>query len=128
MPGILQTADYARAVERPYLPTDTPADVEKRVSLRMQRSAVLTRKYSPAQAEFILHEAALHTIIGSRAIMRGQSMHLADMSTRDNVSVRLLPFTAGHPGHTVATPYIIIDFPTESREPSVVSPKQRQGP
>ncbi|MEU6562704.1 DUF5753 domain-containing protein [Nocardia nova] len=120
VPGILQTADYARAIEQPYRPTDTADDVENRVALRMQRAAVLTRQYNPARADFVLHENVLHTIVGSPTVMAGMCWHLADMSTRDNVSIRILPFTAGHPGHTVPTPYIVIDFPPESREPSVI--------
>ncbi|MFI6366383.1 helix-turn-helix domain-containing protein [Nocardia sp. NPDC050630] len=120
VPGILQTPDYARAIEQPYRPTDTPADVETRVALRMQRAAVLTRRYKPARAEFVLHENVLHTVVGSRDVMAGVCRHLADMSTRENVSIRIVPYMAGNPTHTVPTPYIIIDFPPESREPSVV--------
>lgn len=119
-PGLLQTADYARAIERPYRPEDTPADVEKRVALRMQRAAVLTRRYKPARATFILHENVLNTIVGSRAVMAGLCRHLLDMGARENVSIRILPCAAGYPTHAVPTPYIIIDFPPESREPSVV--------
>jgi hypothetical protein len=50
---------------------------------------------------------------------------MADMSTRSNVTVRILPFAAGFPweGKPVL-PYIILDFPADSRgiqtEPPVV--------
>jgi transcriptional regulator with XRE-family HTH domain len=120
IPGILQTAAYARAIERPFRPADTEDDVANRVALRMQRSSVLTRQYKPAQGDFVISESVLHTVVGSDDVMSEQSRHLADMSTRENIRIRILPFTAGHPGHTVATPYIIMDFPKQSREPSVV--------
>ncbi|WP_433731974.1 helix-turn-helix domain-containing protein [Nocardia sp. CA-129566] len=123
VPGLLQTKDYATAVEGPIRPTDTAADIERRITLRLERSVILTRHHSPVRAEFILHENVLHTIVGSPRAMALQCRHIADMSTRANVTVRILPQAAGHPGQSVATPYIILDFPLDSRgatEPSVV--------
>ncbi len=125
IPGLLQVADYARAIERPYLPNDTQEDVERRVALRLRRAAILTRRSNPVKAEFVVHEGVLHTIVGSRAVMAAQHRHMADMSTRPNVTVRVLPFTAGFPGDCVPVlPYIILDFsvygPGAGAEPPVV--------
>ncbi|MGW4719234.1 helix-turn-helix domain-containing protein [Nocardia sp. NPDC004260] len=123
MPGLLQAKDYATAIEGPISPAETAADIERRVILRLQRSAILTRHYSPVQAEFLLHQSVLHTIVGSPRTMALQLRHTADLGTRENVTVRILPYSAGHPGRHVATPYIVLDFPRDARgyvEPSVV--------
>ncbi|MEU1962260.1 helix-turn-helix transcriptional regulator [Nocardia sp. NPDC019304] len=125
VPGLLQSSEYVKAVERPFLPGDTQEDVDSRVALRLQRAAILTRQRSPISAEFVLHESVLHTIVGSPAVMAGCLRHVADMSTLANVFVRILPFTAGFPWDgTPVLPYIILDFPAGSggfgAEPSVV--------
>ncbi|MEV2218887.1 helix-turn-helix transcriptional regulator [Nocardia vinacea] len=125
VPGLFQLVEYARAIERPFLPDDTPEDIERRVEARLRRAAILTRQHNPIAADFILHECVLHTVIGSREIMAAQLRHIADMSTRPNITVRILPFAAGFPGQvTPVLPYIILDFPTDSRsfgtEPPVV--------
>lgn len=119
IPGLLQTAEYARAIERPrpQEPRDTPEDLERRVELRLRRTAILTRQRNPTTAEFIVHEGALHTAVGSPSVMAAQCRHMADMSTRANITIRILPFIAGFPGDwNPVLPYIILDFPASSRE------------
>ncbi|MGY4098651.1 helix-turn-helix domain-containing protein [Nocardia sp. R16R-3T] len=125
VPGLFQLVDYARAIEQPFLPGDTPADLERRVEVRLRRTAILTRQHKPIAAEFILHECVLHTVVGSRAVMATQLRHIADMSTRSHITVRILPFAAGFPGNAVPVlPYTILDFPADSRsfgtEPPIV--------
>lgn len=121
IPGILQIANYARAIERPVLPGDTPEDVESRVAVRVRRKVLLTRQRRAVPAEFLLHESVLHTIVGSREVMAAQLRHIADLSTYPGVTVRILPFMAGFPGDAIPVlPYIILDFPAESAEPSIV--------
>lgn len=121
IPGILQIASYARAIERPVLPGDTPEDVERRVAVRVRRKVLLTRQRRAVPAEFLLHESVLHTVVGSREVMAAQLRHIADLSTCPQVTVRILPFAAGFPGDAIPVlPYIILDFPVESSEPSIV--------
>ncbi|MFG3619780.1 helix-turn-helix domain-containing protein [Nocardia sp. NPDC047654] len=123
IPGLLQTKGYATAVEGPMRSDETEGDIAQRVSLRLQRSVILTRPRSPVRAEFILHQSVLHTIVDSPRTMSAELRHLADMSTLENVTVRILPYSAGYPGHVVATPYIILDFPPDGRgytEPPIV--------
>ncbi len=132
VPGLLQVADYARAIERPYFPDDTQEDIERRVALRLRRSAILTRRSSPMKAEFVVHEGVLHTSVGSPAVMAAQQRHMAHVSTLPNVTVRILPFTAGFPGDCVPVlPYIILDFPVDGPgtgvEPPVVYAENNTG-
>ncbi|MQY23462.1 helix-turn-helix domain-containing protein [Nocardia macrotermitis] len=125
VPGLLQTLRYAKAVEHQYLPDETPEDVQRRVDLRIRRASILTRQRSPASAEFILTESVLHTVVGSHAVMAEQLRHIADLSTRANLTVRVLPFSASIPAGGIAVPpYIILEFPADSprfqAEPPIV--------
>ncbi|WP_040781751.1 helix-turn-helix domain-containing protein [Nocardia pneumoniae] len=118
IPGLLQTPDYARSVGASASTGISAEETDRLVDRRIQRSAILTRRHKPMRAEFLLHESVLRTVVGCDRIMSAQCRHLADMSTLDNVSIRVVPFTAGFPGGLAIPPYIIIDFP--GREPSVV--------
>jgi transcriptional regulator with XRE-family HTH domain len=122
VPGLLQVADYIRAIEQPYFESDTPEDVEQRVTFRLRRSAILTRPKQPIKLDAVLTETVLSTLVGSGHTMALQMRHLADMSTRANVNIRILPFSAGLPAKSIPTPYTIMDFPPhESKgEPPVV--------
>ncbi|MCP2276368.1 helix-turn-helix domain-containing protein [Nocardia amikacinitolerans] len=117
IPGLLQTAGYARRAVASPGPC-TPEEMDRRVALRMKRSTILTRRHKPLRAEFLLHESVLRTVVESERTMAEQLRHIADMGTRDNVSVRVVPFSAGFPAGLAIPPYIIIDFP--QHEPSVV--------
>ncbi|MFE9327311.1 helix-turn-helix domain-containing protein [Nocardia sp. NPDC052278] len=118
IPGLLQTPDYARTLERLHRPDDSLDDINTRVDLRIQRTRILTRQHMPVHAEFVLQENVLYALVGSGQIMGPQLRHIADLSTRDNITIRVLPFTAGLPTGSVIPPHIILDFP--DNEPSVV--------
>ncbi|NKY58512.1 helix-turn-helix domain-containing protein [Nocardia flavorosea] len=128
IPGLLQIAQYSRAIERPLFPSDTPEDLESRVAVRLRRKILLTRKRRALPAEFVLHEAVLHTVVGSHEVMAAQLRHIADIGTYPGVTVHILPFEAGFPGEVVPVlPYVILDFPAESAEPSIVFCEQPIG-
>lgn len=118
MPGLLQTAEYARAIFCAYAPDDPQSEIDKRVELRMQRHTRLMRRRWKVRLEFLLHESVLHTVVGSNRTMAVQCRHIADMSTREDVAVRIVPFTAGIPTGSVIPPFMVLDFPDS--EPSVV--------
>ncbi|PFW99831.1 hypothetical protein CJ469_04865 [Nocardia farcinica] len=123
VPGLLQTADYARALDRLYFPDDTDEESDRRVQLRHRRQKIITRKTNPTILDVVLHESVLHTVVGTAEVMAAQLRHLAGISTRPNVSVRVLPFTAGLPVGTPTGPYIILDFITDRAghtEPAVI--------
>lgn len=124
VPGLLQTADYARALNRLGYPDDTEAEVERRVQLRMQRQAMITRRHHPADVAMVLHESVLHRSVGSAKVMAAQVRHLAELSTRDNVALRILPFTAGVPLGLSTGPFVVLEFGIDGKgqpvEPPVV--------
>ncbi len=105
IPGLLQTAGYARAIMRS---GDVPADeVELRVALRMGRRDVLTRGHKPRLVA-VIGEAALRTQIGGATVMRDQLTWLVTMAEWENVDIRAVPFSAGwHPGLT--GPFVLVE-------------------
>jgi transcriptional regulator with XRE-family HTH domain len=99
IPDLLQTADYARAIAMLSHPGGSDDEIERRVSLRMARQAVLTRP-APAHLWMVVDEAALRRPVGGPVVMRGQFGHLIHMAGRPNVSLQVVPLTAG--GNAVA--------------------------
>jgi transcriptional regulator with XRE-family HTH domain len=96
IPDLLQTADYARAIAVLGHPGRSADEIERRVSLRMARQAVITRA-TPAHLWMVLDEAALRRPVGGPEVMRRQLRHLMDMADRPNVSLQVVPLTtAGH--------------------------------
>lgn len=94
MPGLLQTDGYARTLFSAALPPLSPAEVELRVALRLQRQQVLHRE-GPITYVGYVHEAALRVEFGGVKVMRTQLEHLCDMSEHNNIGVRVIPFKAG---------------------------------
>ncbi|MFE3986026.1 helix-turn-helix domain-containing protein [Nocardia tengchongensis] len=123
VPGLLQTAEYRRAMawtEDPEMPSD---QVEKRVQLAMKRQ---NRLDDPDFAvDIVLMESVLRDQIGGPSVMAGQLQRLAEVSeSAAKISVRVVPFTAsGHLGSLVGS-FALLGFPklpaTGLVEPPVV--------
>ncbi|GAA3211226.1 helix-turn-helix domain-containing protein [Actinocorallia longicatena] len=115
--GLMQTEDYARAVIRVGNSDASPADIDRRVQMRMTRQRMLAET-DRRRVWAVLDEAALHRPYGSRSVLRGQIEHLLEMSTRPNVMLQVLPFSVGaHPG--AGGPFTILRF-HQSDLPDVV--------
>ncbi|TLG15755.1 helix-turn-helix domain-containing protein, partial [Nocardia cyriacigeorgica] len=124
VPGLLQTRDYARVLVRNAFPTETEAEISARVEPRMLRQKLITRNMRPAQLEVTQFESALCRVIGGPEVMAAQLRYLADAGTRSNVTVRVLPFSAGMPTGDQIGPFVILEFDTDSQgkpaEPTIV--------
>jgi transcriptional regulator with XRE-family HTH domain len=95
--GLLQTEDYARAVT--LLEYSNPKEVNRRVSLKTARQAILSRP-EPTSLWVVLDEAVLKRPIGGSSVMQAQLKHLIKMSQRPNVTIQIMPFETG--GHAFA--------------------------
>lgn len=119
VPGLLQTEDYARAVTM--LTYSNPKEINRRVSLRMARQAVLDRP-DPPSLWMALDEALLRRPVGGPSAMRAQLKHLIEMSQRPKVSIHVVPLGAG--GHAAAGgPFSLLRF-TDHDLPDVVYMEQ----
>jgi len=94
VPGLLQTEDYARAINSVGRETGAAA-IEQRVQVRLTRQALLTRKPTPLRLHTVLSEAALMCEVGGIDVLRTQLEHLARVATKPNVTVQVLRFAAG---------------------------------
>jgi transcriptional regulator with XRE-family HTH domain len=117
VPGLLQTADYARAVVRLGQPGAPPEEIERRVSLRMGRQELLTKPGGP-RLWAVVDEAALRRPIGGQEVMRAQLAQLIEATKEPNVTLQVVPFKSG--GHAAeAGAFTIMRFP-EPDLPDVV--------
>jgi transcriptional regulator with XRE-family HTH domain len=97
-PGLLQTPDYARAVLRAGMPHAAADEIERLVTLRTERQALLLRRTAPPLLWVVMDETVLRRPIGGRTVMRDQIGALMDATELANVRLQVIPFAAGpHP-------------------------------
>lgn len=94
VPGLLQTADYARAVIRVCNPFMSAEEVEEIVSARLGRVPVLTGTAAP-KLRVVLHEAVLRMPVGGRSVMAEQLRHLLALMSSGKLLLQVLPFSEG---------------------------------
>jgi transcriptional regulator with XRE-family HTH domain len=85
---LLQTPEYAEAVIG-----ERGATAELEVVLERQKA--LTRSEDPVTAWVVLGEAALRQQCGGPAVLRGQLRHLGELSRLPNVTLQVVPYSAG---------------------------------
>jgi transcriptional regulator with XRE-family HTH domain len=110
IPGLLQTAAYARATIEAIRMDSHPGDVDALVDVRKARQSVLSRR-EPLELWAVIHEAALHPRIKSDpAMMREQLQALLDKQRLPHVSIQVLPLDA--PPHVgMSGSFAVLGFP-----------------
>lgn len=93
VPGLLQTAEYMRALFEVGHPDEPAETVDRFVDFRLRRQRVLTEARPPA-LHAVIHEAALRMEFVGRTVMRGQFDHLVEMAMLPHVTIQILPFKA----------------------------------
>ena len=117
VPGLLQTEAYARAVIELGHSRAKPDEIDRRVSIRMNRKQLLTRPGAP-RLWVVIDEAVLRRPIGGREVMRAQIEALVEANTMRNTRLQILPFAVG--GHAATGgAFTILRFP-ERDLPDVV--------
>jgi transcriptional regulator with XRE-family HTH domain len=110
LPGILQTRQYAEALFRAYRP-HAPADdkeIAELIDLRVRRRDLLGPPNN-LRLWVVLHEAALHAVVGSPTIMQEQLLDLLDMIRSRRVVLQVLPFSSGEVG-VMLSPFCLLRF------------------
>jgi transcriptional regulator with XRE-family HTH domain len=114
VPGLLQTADYARAMHESGVPEFAPERIEQIIRARLKRQQSLT-KDSPLRLWAILDEPVLHRLVGGPHVMRDQLQQMVDAAQLPNVTIQVIPFSAGaHPAMESSFDILEFSAPTPS--------------
>ncbi|WP_034087667.1 helix-turn-helix domain-containing protein [Streptacidiphilus albus] len=117
VPGLLQTEGYMRALMTLNRPSLDRSEVDRRISVRMNRQKLVADKEGP-RLWAIVDEAALRRPVGGPAVMRAQIQHLIEAADMPNVILQVMPFRFG--GHAAESgAFTILRFP-EQDLPDVV--------
>src|SRR5689334_17815272 len=117
VPGLLQTADYAREIFRNGPRELELEDVERRVEVRMARQEILSREDRP-RLWAIIDEAVIHRVVGGVSVMRAQLRHLAEVAQQGKTTIQIVPYRAGAHAGTIGS-FVILDY-AEASDPDVV--------
>lgn len=111
VPGLCQTASYARTILSTGTNGLTEEEVERRVLVRMRRNSVVTRAVDRVRLDVVVDEAALRRPVGGPGIMAAQCHHLAQLTELENVTIRVVPIDAGAHRGMNSGPFGILRFP-----------------
>lgn len=85
--GLLQSEEYTRAMLDGVVQGD---QLDRAVSLRMERQAILDRE-EPPWLEVLLTESAIRSVVGTPEIMKAQLARLLDDMDRPSVTLQIIP-------------------------------------
>ncbi len=115
VPGLLQTAEYARRLFTMFEPPYAERDIPAVVAGRLDRQTAL---FDPARRfEFLITEAALRFRLGPASVMAAQLDRIASLSTLDNVDIGLIPLDAAVATHV---PHGFVVFETVDGGPDAL--------
>jgi hypothetical protein len=111
VPGLLQTEEYAYSLISAARDDLSREEIADRVRVRKARQAILTQD-EPVEFWSILDEAALLRPVGGPDVMREQFDHLLAAAELPNVTLQILPLSAGaHPG--MEGSFVLLHFSDE---------------
>lgn len=117
VPGLLQTAEYARSILLARRRGIEPAALDERVDARMRRQGIL-RQPNPPSYRALLDEAVLRRQVGGAAVMSAQLGKILDWAADGQGSVQVIPFTAGDAG--VDSTFDLFELGSDTAQHSVV--------
>lgn len=105
LPGLLQTEAYARNVMLAGLKT---ANVDEATQVRIKRAEIFEAQEAP-EYWAVLCESSLQCMVGGPKVMKEQLQHLLDLAGRQNITIQVLPNSAGaHP--SMVNPFLLLRF------------------
>ncbi|MDQ2589131.1 helix-turn-helix domain-containing protein [Saccharothrix yanglingensis] len=112
VPGLLQTADYARRVFSLFQVPYSDEDRSAAIAARLRRQQLV---FEPERRfDFLITEAALRWRPGPSRLLLAQLDRLVSISTLDNVSLGLIPLGA-EASTTLSHGFVIYEGPDEGR-------------
>lgn len=118
VPGLLQTRRYAQAlIEAGRTLHDPDVRLDSVITSRMNRQKPLEGP-DPMALHVLLDEAVIRREIGGPEVLREQLEHLLDLAKRPNITLQVIPYTAGGYG-TMNGSFTIVDYPEADTVPGV---------
>ncbi len=122
--GLLQTEGYARTIIKAGKHGGDAEEVNRRAQVRIARQALIRRPTGPPELRVALSETILRRPVGGPEVMAAQLDALAEAADLPNVTLRVVPLSAGlHPG-AMSGPFYMLRFPVNSNgvesEPATV--------
>jgi transcriptional regulator with XRE-family HTH domain len=93
--GLMQTADYARALMLAVPIRRTAAQVDTLVAARVHRQRRLTSTDNQLELAAVVEEAVLHRPVGGPDVLKAQLHHIATLAQLDTVTLHVLPSAVG---------------------------------
>jgi transcriptional regulator with XRE-family HTH domain len=113
IPGLLQTAEYARAIIQATSANTSDIEVDNLVTARIARQARLGHA-RPATLHTIVEENVLTRPLGDADAWARQLRHLADSATHPNITLQVLPTQTGlHPALNGS--FVILQYDDNTR-------------
>jgi transcriptional regulator with XRE-family HTH domain len=124
VPGLLQTEDYARTLIEADNPGVDAEEISRRVQLRIARQALIRRPVAAPELRAVLSETILRCPVGGPGVMAAQLDHLTEVAGLPNVSLLVVPFSAGLHHGVLSGPFVMLRFPLngdgQDSEPATV--------
>ncbi len=121
IPGLFQTADYARYI----FGLDSREEAQRLVDMRTRRQRILNREPNPPTVWAVIDEHVLRRQPPDPRVARDQLAHLLELVELPNITVQVLPETAG-PTPAEGGSFTMLRFP-EPELPDVVYLEQLTG-
>lgn len=111
VPGLLQTADYARAQIKSVRYDAAPEEIGRIVDVRLERQGILAGETKPV-LWYVLDERVLRHAVGGTTVMGSQLDRLLEVTETPGCMIQVLPFTAdNHAGSD--GPISVYEFASE---------------
>ncbi|MEC4017356.1 helix-turn-helix domain-containing protein [Streptomyces sp. H27-D2] len=112
VPGLFQTAEYARSVSVSSGSWEDPDEIDRLAEIKLNRQARLFG-HQPVQFYAVVWEAALRQVVGGSNVMHGQLERILELAQLPNVRLQVLPFRAGAHA-SMSNMFNIISFAEEA--------------
>jgi hypothetical protein len=125
IPGLIQTADYAKALVRSSAPWASQKDVERMVASRMDRQEILDKDHPPL-VSMVVEVPVLTRPIGGPQVLSAQLDRTLGLIEEGKLRFQVMPpgtDTHGHPG--ASGPFRLYDFPDQ--QATVASAEHMEG-
>ncbi|WP_282203712.1 helix-turn-helix domain-containing protein [Kitasatospora fiedleri] len=111
IPWPFQIHQYMQAVDEFHERENGVEKTAVQHTVRRRRQDIFFRPGRPAVLDALCSEAAIRAQVGGPAVMRSQLDHIAEAMQRPNITLRIIPFSAGAAAATQLN-LNVIDYPT----------------